>query len=205
MINELFTGYITGLGLIVAIGPQNAFLIKQGIKKEHHILIASICSISDALLILLGVFGIGSIISKNPEFIKYSSIFGAVLLCFYGVLHIKSVFNKKIDDGGIPKAKSGIVGTVLVTLGLTFLNPHVYLDTVILLGSISSSYKGNGNYYFGFGAMLASLSWFFLLAIASEKLSPLFQKRNAWKVLDLIIAIIMFSISYKLLIFALNS
>ncbi|MBN2617381.1 MAG: amino acid transporter [Spirochaetales bacterium] len=200
MIDTFFTGYVTGLGLIVAIGPQNSFLIKQGIKKEYHLLIALICSLSDALLITLGVLGIGSLVEKSPYLIKYTSLMGSVLLSLYGVKHVISVFKNSVTESDVLEVRSGLIDTIIIVLGLTFLNPHVYLDTLLLLGSISMSFKGNGNYLFGIGAILASFTWFFLLAFGSEKLSPLFKKRVAWRTLDSIIAFIMFYMGSKLFI-----
>lgn len=200
MFKILILGYLTGLGLIVAIGPQNTFVIKQGIKREHHLLIASICSISDMLLILLGVLGLGTFIQRYPDIIRYSSLLGAILLSIYGLQHLKSVITPKEYDTNSSNENSNLLNKILFTLGITFLNPHVYLDTVILLGSMSAGHPGIGRFLFGGGSALASLSWFFGIALGAEKLSPLFSKRVTWQILDTLICLIMFFMAYKLLL-----
>lgn len=200
MFKILLMGYITGLGLIVAIGPQNTFVIKQGIKREHHLLIASICSFSDILLILLGVLGLGTFIQRHPGIIRYSSLFGAILLFLYGLQHVKAVLTPQKHEVYNSSEQTNLLNKIIFTLGITFLNPHVYLDTVILLGSMSANHPGTGRFLFGGGSMLASLTWFFGIAIGAEKLSPLFSKRVTWRILDMIISIIMFYMAYKLLL-----
>lgn len=201
MFKILLMGYMTGLGLIVAIGPQNSFVIRQGIKREHHIIIATICSLSDMLLILLGVLGLGTLIQRYPLVVRYSSLLGALLLLWYGFVHVKSLFSSKYHEDSEVSENSTLTKKVLFTLGITFLNPHVYLDTVVLLGSMSAGYPGNGRFIFGGGSALASLTWFFGISLAAERLSPLFKKPITWQILDGLISIIMFYMSYKLFLF----
>lgn len=197
MITVLLTGFITGLGLIVAIGPQNFYLLKQGIKKKNHLLIATMCSFTDALLITLGVLGVGKIVKELPGLIVYSSLLGALLLTYYGIKHIILAYKAEIEVDEITGYNS-VKKTILMTLGITFFNPHIYLDTIVLLGSMSTTFPGSQRYYFGIGAILASFVWFYSLALLSEKLSPLFTSKTAWRILDSSIAIIMFIMVFKL-------
>lgn len=199
MLQILISGFLTGLSLIVAIGPQNSFVIKQGIKRGYHIHIALLCSISDATLILLGSFGMGLFIESNTRVVEISSILGALLLLIYGLNHVLSIFQRDFKDDEEKSIFKDLWSITLFTLGLTFLNPHVYLDTVVLLGSISNSYRGSGKYLFNIGAISASFIWFFFLALGAEKLSPLFKSRVAWQILDGLIAITMLLTSYKLI------
>ena len=204
--SAFINGLLTGGSLIVAIGSQNAYVLKQGLLKSHVFLVCSICAIADALLIAIGTSGLGRVVSSYPQLLYYISLFGALFLFVYGVLSfrdaIKPVENqyssmegKSSQEGG----SSSVKLVVITVLALTFLNPHVYLDTVLLIGSIASPYSNEAKYYFTFGAISASFIWFFSLGYGARLLIPLFAKTLTWQILNISIAIIMWSIAWMLL------
>lgn len=192
-----FQGFGIGAGLIIAIGAQNSFVLSQGIKREHFILIPFICSLCDALLIVAGAAGIGTYISANPEFGRYAGIGGALFLFFYGLKALRSAFNNNY----LHKEKAGtttVKSVIFTTLALSLLNPHVYLDTVVLLGTISGTFQGGSRFSFTLGACIASFTWFFALSYGGSLLEPFFKKPIAWKILDIFIWLIMWIIGYSI-------
>ena len=189
-------GLLTGLSLIVAIGAQNAFVIRQGLTKKHVLLVVSICAISDALLILLGVAGLGALISGLPWLLEIIRWFGVAYLTWFGIRSIRSAFKTQVlDASGVQSASAKTV--VLSVLGFTFLNPHVYLDTVILLGSIGNQF-GQDKWWFALGAAVASILWFSAIGFGAKAASRFMSKPVFWKVLDLVIAAVMFGIAILL-------
>ena len=189
-------GLLTGLSLIVAIGAQNAFVIRQGLTKKHVLLVVSICAISDALLILLGVAGLGAIISGLPWLLEIIRWFGVAYLTWFGIRSIRSAFKTQVlDASGVQSASAKTV--VLSVLGFTFLNPHVYLDTVILLGSIGNQF-GQDKWWFALGGAVASVLWFSSIGFGAKAASRFMAKPVFWKVLDLVIAAVMFGIAILL-------
>jgi len=192
-------GFFLGLSLIVAIGAQNTFVLRQGILGQHVFYVALFCALSDALLIIIGVAGLSFFLNN---FISQNSniIFGlsAIWLAGYGMIRLRSVFksNKTIEIEA--STLKGLFPTISIASVLTFLNPHVYLDTMILIGSISQQFSGIYKITFVLGACLASLVFFFSLAYGARLLSPLMQRPFSWKVLDSLVAVIMFTISFKL-------
>jgi L-lysine exporter family protein LysE/ArgO len=199
----LFTAALAGMGfglsLIVAIGAQNAYVLRQGLRKEHVFVIVAICAISDALLIAVGVAGLGAIIQQLEWLLLLIEVVGGVFLCTYGVMAAKRAWKPEVlntDTGGSSVSLKVAVGTVLA---LTYLNPHVYLDTVLLLGSVAGTYEAN-RWYFAAGAMLGSVIWFSVLGFGARALAPVFKKPTAWRVLDAIIAVVMLSIGISLLV-----
>ena len=198
LIQPFLKGLATGAGLIIAIGAQNAFVLSQGIRKKYNFIIPLICSLSDAFLISAGVLGVGGFFEARPALIKWASIGGAVFLGFYGFRSFVSAFRKnslEVENSGPGSLRAAAAATLAVTL----LNPHVYLDTVVLLGSISSSFPGSGRFLFGGGAISASFIWFFLLSYGGGRLSPLFKNPAAWRVLDIVIAAVMWYIAWGLI------
>ena len=199
MIQSFLTGFFLGLSLIVAIGAQNTFVLRQGILGQHIFYVALFCALSDALLIIIGVVGISFFLNN---FISQHSdiIFGlsAAWLAGYGITRLKSIFksNKTIEIES--SSLRGLFPTISIVAVLTFLNPHVYLDTMILIGSISQQFSGLDKITFALGACLASLIFFFSLAYGARLLTPIMQRPFSWKVLDSLVAIIMFTISFKL-------
>ena len=200
MFLALLKGFSISGGLIVAIGAQNAFVIRQGLLRRHLLLTALLCSSVDALLILLGVLGFGEFISEYPLCIELSKYFAVIFLCFYGSLSLKSALRPKcvtsIKDQSLVSAKK----TLLLLLALSLLNPHVYLDTVILLGSIASQQPSCDQIYFALGAISASFIWFFGITYGSHFLAPLLSKQSSWRIIDSLIALTMWGIAISLMI-----
>ena len=199
MIQSFVTGFFLGFSLIVAIGAQNTFVLRQGILGQHVFYIALFCALSDALLISIGVTGISFFLNN---FINQNSkiLFGlsAVWLVGYGIIRLQSALksNKTIElEASSLKA---LFPTISVAAVLTFLNPHVYLDTMILIGSISQQFSGYYKITFTLGACLASFVFFFSLAYGARLLMPIMQRPFSWKILDSLIALIMFTIAFKL-------
>jgi L-lysine exporter family protein LysE/ArgO len=191
-----FPGLLTGLSLIIAIGAQNAFVIRQGLTKKHVFLVVAICAISDALLILLGVAGLGALISGLPWLLEVIRWFGVAYLTWFGIRSIRSAFKTQtLDASGAQSASAKTV--VLSVLGFTFLNPHVYLDTVILLGSIGNQF-GQDKWWFALGGAVASILWFSSIGFGAKAASRFMSKPIFWKVLDSVIAAVMFGIAILL-------
>lgn len=195
---NFWIGFATGLTLIVAIGSQNAFVLRQGIRREHVLPIVLFCALSDALLITAGIGGAGVVIRGNETLMQISRFGGALFLASYGALAARRAW-----QGQQMAIDTNTGGTLAVALaacfGFTFLNPHVYLDTVVLLGSIANQRPAPGPWIFGAGACTASLVWFAGLGFAARFLGPLFQTVTAWRVLDSIIALTMLSLAWMLL------
>lgn len=192
------TGLATGAGLIIAIGAQNAFVLSQGIRREYHWPIAGLCGLIDALLITLGIAGMGVLISDSPLLLTLVTWGGAAFLLWYGANALRSALKAgslEVQTRGL----SSLRGALLTTLALSLLNPHVYLDTVILLGSIGGRYPDEGRYWFGAGAALFSFIWFFSLSLGARWLAPLFQKPLAWRILDGLVCLMMWTLAALLL------
>lgn len=189
-------GLLTGLSLIIAIGAQNAFVIRQGLTRQHVFLVVAICAVSDAWLIFLGVGGLGALIQGLPWLLEIIRWFGVAYLAWFGIKSFRSAFkNQTLDATG---AQSGSAKkAVAAVLGFTFLNPHVYLDTVILLGSIGNQF-GDDKWWYASGAALGSVLWFSSIGFGAKAASRFMSKPIFWKVLDLIIAAVMFSIAILL-------
>jgi L-lysine exporter family protein LysE/ArgO len=192
------SGLLLGAGLIIAIGAQNAFVLRQGLLKTHVFALCLLCASSDALLITLGVLGFGTLIQQSQTALIIVQFAGAAFLFFYGLQALmRALKPQAIED--IAGTGSSIRSVLVTALALTFLNPHVYLDTVVLLGGISTQYFGFDRLWFGAGAVLASFLWFFVLGYGARFLIPIFQKRRSWQILDTLIAIIMWVIAYSLI------
>lgn len=198
MIAAYFTGLLLGAGLIIAIGAQNAFILRQGIAQSHVFALCLFCALSDSVLIALGVLGFGVLIKQSEPGLFFVTIFGALFLIGYGFLAMKRAVWPQVMQNHSDHAVS-LKTAVLTCLALTFLNPHVYLDTVIFLGGISSNYPANANLVFGLGAATASFIWFFALGFGARILVPFFQKPRSWQILDAIIALGMWMIAAGLI------
>jgi L-lysine exporter family protein LysE/ArgO len=192
------TGFLTGLSLIVAIGAQNAFVLRQGLLRKHVLPIVLICAFSDAALIALGVLGLGSLISLLPWLIEVIRWVGVAFLIWYGSTSLRRFM--KNESLKAAEAGSGTLKqTVLTVLALTYLNPHVYLDTVIFIGGIANQFQAD-KWLFVMGAVTASFVWFFSLGFGAKKASVLVSKPTFWKILDIFIAAVMFSLAITLAI-----
>jgi len=201
MIPAFFTGFFLGLSLIVAIGAQNTFVLRQGISNQHIFYVALFCALSDALLISIGIAGISFFLNNLVTQIS-DWLFGisALWLAGYGFIRISSVFKSdKALEIEISATKS-LLTTLSIVSVLTFANPHVYLDTMFLIGSISQQFIGEKKLAFGLGATLASFVFFFSLAYGAKLLAPKMKSPSSWRILDCLIAFIMFIIAFKLMI-----
>ena len=183
------TGFSIGFSLILAIGAQNAFVLKQGLIRQNVFLVCLICAASDAILITLGVSGFGEIITEYPIIERLARIGGALFLFTYGVLNLYSAQTKTHALEPTKKIQTSKRKTVLTCLGFTWLNPHVYLDTVVMLGSISTQFENTAT--FALGAISASFVFFFSLGFGASKLTRYFEKPRTWRVLENLIGILM--------------
>jgi L-lysine exporter family protein LysE/ArgO len=195
----LFAGLGLGLSLIVAIGAQNAFVLRQGLRREHVLVVVIICAASDAVLIALGIAGLGALIEQAGWLLIVVRIAGAAFLIWYGVRSAMRAARPAALDTDPAGAPISLRTAVVTVLALTWLNPHVYLDTVVLLGSIAGTY-GDLRWWFGLGAIIGSIVWFSALGFGSRMLRPLFARPISWRILDASIAVVMFAIAASLLI-----
>lgn len=189
-------GFVTSLSLIVAIGAQNAFVLRQGIRNEHVLPVVILCALSDLVLIMAGVAGVGALVTAHPQLLTVARYGGAAFLLGYGLLAARRAIRPTTltpSVGGPASLKS----VLLTCLALTFLNPHVYLDTVVLLGTLASQ-QGDARWRFGGGAAAASLVWFFGLGFGARRLAGLFAKPSTWRVLDGVIALTMIGLGVSL-------
>ncbi len=190
-------GFSLGFSLILAIGAQNAFVLKQGLKTEHVFLVCFICAISDAILILLGVGGFHFLVTQFPGFVALARYGGALFLLVYGFFSFRTAFlsnqSLKPSDTSAPSAYRAAI----TCLAFTWLNPHVYLDTVVLLGSVSSQFEGQLVEFAG-GATSASFVFFFSLGYGARLFRGVFEKPRAWQLLEILIGLIMWAIAVKL-------
>lgn len=190
----------TGAGLIIAIGAQNAFVLKQGILKNHVFITVLICAVLDALLISVGVGGFGTILTTNILLLTLARWGGAAFLFYYGFRSFRAVFKTESISLDSSPERPTLKSTILITLALTLLNPHVYLDTVVLLGSIGAQFPPSERLFFALGAMTSSFVWFFTLGYGARYLQSFFQKPLSWKILDFLIGCIMWTIALSLLL-----
>jgi L-lysine exporter family protein LysE/ArgO len=195
----VLSGLAAGLSLIVAIGAQNAYVLRQGLARSHVALVVAVCAISDIVLIAAGVAGLGALVTRAPVALEVIRWAGAAFLIGYGLrAAVRAVRGESMPP---PPAASqqAWVPVLLTTLGLTWLNPHVYLDTVLLLGSMASAH-GADRWWFATGAMIGSIVWFTALGVGARLLVPVFRRRRSWRVLDGAIAIVMLVLAGQLLL-----
>ena len=196
-IASFIPGFLLSLSLILASGAQNAFVLRQGLRRAHVLPVVLTCAMSDAVLIVAGVAGFGALAEAVPWFEPLMRYGGAAFLLWYGWMNARSAWRggQALRMGG--DEEQSLRAAILTVLALTWLNPHVYLDTVVLIGSISAQYPDR--LAFGIGATLASFVFFFSLGYGARALAPLFARPRAWQVLDAIIALTMWAIAFKLL------
>jgi len=199
MLSAVLTGFVLGFSLILAIGAQNSFVLRQGLIGRHVFIVALFCSISDALLISIGVAGISIFLSNYIDLVSdWLFSISAIWLLGYGLLRLRDAINGK----SVLIAKDSSVNELASTLSflsvLTFANPHVYLDTVILIGTVSQQFPGNAKLSYVLGASIASFVFFFSLAYGAKFLSPVMQRPIAWRLLDSFIAFVMFGLAIKM-------
>nr|WP_116204828.1 LysE/ArgO family amino acid transporter [Amycolatopsis circi] len=198
VIAALTAGFGTGLSLIVAIGAQNAFVLRQGLRGGLVVPVILVCTLSDAILITAGVSGIGAVLRRWPSGIKAIAIVGGLFLVGYGILAARRAFRPgtlAVSPADLTSPKR----TLLTCLALTWLNPHVYLDTVLLVGSVAAGH-GDSRWLFGVGAVVASAVWFSALGLGARRLSDVFARPAAWRILDGVIAATMLALGVGLLL-----
>jgi L-lysine exporter family protein LysE/ArgO len=195
--DALLFGFSLGFSLILAIGAQNAFVLKQGLRGEHVFLVCLICAVSDAILILIGVSGFHVLVASFPSLVTIARFGGAAFLLVYGLLSFYNAI--RLDHGLLPSEirSSSAWQSALTCLAFTWLNPHVYLDTVVLLGSVSTQFGADIAWFAG-GAVLASFVFFFGLGYGARLLRPVFATARAWRVLDFLIGCVMWGIALRL-------
>lgn len=190
------TGLVSGLGLIIAIGAQNAFVLRQGIRREHVGMVILVCALADILLIAVGTAGVGSLVSSQPTLLTVVRWLGAGYLLWFAARSLRSALKPgALTAGAAPVSR----GSVLVTaLALTFLNPHVYLDTVLLLGTLGASH-GDHRWWFALGAAVGSVVWFSALGLGAHALAKPLSSPRTWRIVDLLVALVMTALAVKLL------
>lgn len=199
-------GFVVCFGLIVSIGAQNAFLLKQGILKQHVFWVALICFVCDVALMSLGVLGLGTLISQSPLASIALALFGAIFLFTYGSRAFVAAYHGSSQLlAEQEKNKSGLKKVILIALAITLLNPHVYIDTVVIVGGIGGTLSFDEKLLFLGGALICSFLWFFGVGYGAGLLSPYFEKRRTWQILDFITGLIMYVIAFSLLIYALKT
>jgi len=194
VLGAALTGLVTGLSLIVAIGAQNAFVLRQGLARQHVGIVVAICALADVVLIVAGVAGIGRIVERAPAALDVVRWLGVAFLTWYGVSSLLRARHSEALEASQERALTRRGAAVRAT-ALTFLNPHVYLDTVLLLGSLAAHQGPTGRWWFALGACVASVAWFTGLGYGARLLSPLLRKRRAWQVLDVLIGLTMLAIA----------
>ncbi len=201
VLGSALEGFLTSGGLIVAIGAQNAFVLRQGLLKHQVFLTAIFCFISDSFLIGVGVGGFGTLITSSPILLSVAKWGGASFLFWYGLRSFRSAFQdqKLVVDSSFEVSKPTLKEAILILLGVSFLNPHVYIDTILLIGSIGAQFEVSQRPYFFLGAITASFIWFFGLAYGARFLAPIFKNPKAWRILDTAIGLIMWGIALFIL------
>ncbi|MDN5895098.1 MAG: LysE/ArgO family amino acid transporter [Nocardioides sp.] len=202
MPSSVLIGFAAGLSLIIAIGVQNVFVLRQGVRREHVGAVVAVCAASDALLIAAGIAGLGALVAGNQGALAVIKWLGAAVLIGYGLLALRRAL--RTSDGlvaGVEEATTSTITAVVTTcLALTWLNPHVYLDTVVLLGALANQEGETGRWFFGFGAMLASVVWFVALGYGARLLSGFMSRPSSWRILDALVAALMLTLGGLLLV-----
>lgn len=199
MLNSFVQGFLVSLSLIVAIGAQNAFVLKQGLKRQYVFWICVVCAISDSILISVGILGFSKVVTTHAHWVEWSKYLGALFLFIYGAQHFYQAYTSKqgLEDSSLSEVT--FLNILGLCLALTWLNPHVYLDTVVLIGAISTNFA-HTKLYFTLGAVCASWLFFFSLGYGARLLRPVFQDYRAWKVLDVMIGFVMWGIAWSLVV-----
>jgi len=201
----LVNGFLISLGLIVAIGPQNAYTIRKGLRKRHVFLVTTLCFLSDALLIGIGAAGVGALLKEGTLATAIVSLVGGLFLLWYGALsfkdalHPKTLTQKDIAEAGKRAQGKDWTAVVLTVLAFTFLNPHVYIDTLVVLGGLAATYEAAERLYFALGAIAASGVWFYGIGYGAGFFSKTFENPTAWRILDLFVAAVVWAAAVYLI------
>ena len=198
MWQSYLNGLLVAFGLIMAIGTQNAFVLAQSLRREHHLPVAAFCVVCDALLVAAGVFGLATLLAQNPLLLSVARWGGAVFLLWYGTQALRRAFSTSSLEHSASQPARSLKAVMLSALAVTLLNPHVYLDTVLLIGSLGAQQSVPGAYVVG--AASASLMWFFTLALGAAWLAPWLARPNTWRILDLLVAVMMYAVALQLIV-----
>lgn len=203
MISEILRGALISASLIIAIGAQNLFVLKQGLLRNHIFYVSGICFICDFVLMSIGILGVGTFISNNPFITNILAILGALFLIWYGFKAFKSAIKgtSSMQVKSQDSNNNSLVKVILATLAITLLNPHVYLDTVVIVGGIASTLNSEQKMAFLIGAVCVSFIWFFSIGYGARLLTPLFKQKRMWVVLDCLVGLVMFYIAYRLILY----
>jgi L-lysine exporter family protein LysE/ArgO len=196
MWQSYFNGLLVAAGLIMAIGAQNAFVLAQGLRREHHLPVAMLCVVCDAILVAAGVFGLANVLAQNPTLLALARWGGVIFLGWYGFQALRRACSTQSLEQGQTRGVRSRRAVLLSALAVTLLNPHVYLDTVLLIGSLGAQQTEPGAYVVG--AASASLLWFSMLALGAAWLAPWLARPRTWRMLDVMVAIMMFAVAAQL-------
>jgi len=199
MSSPLLVGFIASFTLIAAIGAQNAFVLRQGIRREHVLPVVALCTVSDVVLISAGIAGVGALINAHPSALNIAKFGGALFLVGYGLLAARRAWRPSSLTPS-EAAPTRLIEVLLTCAALTFLNPHVYLDTVVLLGALANEHRDE-RWLFGVGAVAASAVWFVGLGLGARQLAGLFARPLTWRILDGLIAVMMIGLGLSLALF----
>ncbi|MEN4751783.1 LysE/ArgO family amino acid transporter [Pseudomonas sp. Ps21-P2] len=197
MWQSYLNGLLVSLGLIMAIGTQNAYVLAQSLRREHHLSVALLCILCDAVLVAAGVFGLANVLAHNPTLLAVARWGGVVFLLWYGAMALRRALSPQSLAQGDADGQRSRRAVLLTALAVTLLNPHVYLDTVLLIGSLGAQQAVPGAYVAG--AASASVLWFSTLAIGAAWLAPWLARPTTWRLLDLMVAVMMFSVALQLI------
>lgn len=198
MWQSYLNGLLVAFGLIMAIGTQNAFVLAQSLRREHHLPVALLCVVCDALLVAAGVFGLATVLAHNPTLLAVARWGGALFLIWYGAKALRRACSRQSLDQSRNEGLRSRKAVLLSALAVTLLNPHVYLDTVLLIGSLGAQQTMPSAYVAG--AASASLLWFFSLALAAAWLAPWLARPATWRLLDVLVAAMMFAVAAQLIL-----
>jgi L-lysine exporter family protein LysE/ArgO len=197
--NSFIQGFTVSGGLILAIGAQNAHVLKMGLTRQHVLPTVLICALSDALLIGLGIAGMGTLLDQWPQAVRIATWAGAAFLFWYALNSLRAALRPRSLEVDQSKAQLSLTRAVLLAMAFTYLNPHAYLDTLVLIGSIGAHLPAGDRPIFWLGCITASASWFTLLGFGSHRLTPLFAKPASWRVLDGVVGLSMGALAFSLI------
>ncbi|MFC6706379.1 LysE/ArgO family amino acid transporter [Flexivirga alba] len=197
MFSALLTGLFTGLSLIVAIGAQNAFVLRQGLSREHIGTVILICIAGDILLITAGVAGVGALVQSHPTALTVCRWLGAAYLVWFGIRSLLAARHPSSLGAGAPTARGSVAA---VALTITFLNPHVYLDTVLMLGNIANQHGTTGRWWFALGACIGSILWFTVIGYGARYAARWMSRPGTWRVLDVLVGLTMLTVAVLLVV-----
>jgi L-lysine exporter family protein LysE/ArgO len=201
-IYAILKGALFNLSIIISIGPQNLFLIRKALRQEHPLILASLASIFDVILIVLGIYGLNAVLDSNPTLKAVVKYGGATFLSWYGIQSLRRAFNPQPIDINLKEQsakKSSAKRAILTLMGVTFLNPNVLIDTIVVIGSTGAVVDEKVRHFFTIGTAIGGAIWYFSLCYGLRLLAPMMQSKKFWRCFEVAVAMIMFSVVYRLL------